>query len=104
MIELVQLLQELVSHELATANAKKPLFHSPHEAYGVIEEEFAETVDETEHMAEAFKAFRKAVHKDENITSPIRKLRTHAVMCAAEAIQVAAMCDKAIISKEGFDE
>jgi hypothetical protein len=94
----------LVNKELETANSKKPLFHSPHEAYGVIEEEFSEMADEAQQMGKAFEGFRQAVHKDEEITPTLRQMRKRAVLCAAEAIQVAAMCDKAIMSKEGFDE
>ena len=104
MMELVEFVNNLVGHELAKANSKKPLFHSPHEAYGVIEEEVSEMVDEKEAAVEAFEGFRKAVHRDEEITPTVRQIRMHAVLCAAEAIQVAAMCDKAIMSKEGFDE
>jgi len=100
MEKIIQGVQRLAMQELIRANEKKPLFASDHEAYGVIAEEVEETVGEVEDMKLYANLFKCSVFKDQDTEESIRKLRASAVLCAAEAIQVVAMCDKQVISKD----
>lgn len=93
----------LVIKELDRANKKNPLFHSDHEAFGVIDEEVRETIDEAESIVIRFAGFRAAVHKDGSKKlkgGAIASIKEAAVRCACEAVQVAAMCDKWVQSNE----
>lgn len=93
----------LVIKELDRANKKNPLFHSDHEAFGVIDEEVRETIDEAESIVIRFAGFRTAVHKDGSKKlkgDAIASIKKAAIRCACEAVQVAAMCDKWVQSNE----
>lgn len=95
-------IDKLIEEELVRANSKFPLFHSEHEGVAVIEEEITEANDDFVMMMERFKGFKSGVYHDEteysahNI-SMVKKSAKHAV---AELLQVCAMCDKFIESKE----
>ena len=71
-------IQELVDEELKEANEKYPLFHSYHEAYKEWED----------------------IKRDEVNKSSFAFIKYHALNAAAEAIQIAAMCDKERMKKE----
>ena len=106
MKELQRDIEYLVSEELTRANKKNPLFHSDHEALGVIDEEVRETIDEAASMVTKFTGFRTAVHKDGSKKlkgGAIASIKEAAVRCACEAVQVAAMCDKWVQSQEKSD-
>lgn len=101
MEQIIKGVQELSLHELIMANMKFPLFASDHEAYGVICEEVEETSSELQKMKDSLEIFKRCVFGDMALTDKevaIRKLRASAVLCAAESIQVIAMCDKQIMS------
>lgn len=103
MKELQRDIEYLVSEELIRANKKNPLFHSDHEALGVIDEEVWETIDESESIIVRYTGFRTAVHKDGSKKlkgDAIASIKEAAVRCAYEAVQVAAMCDKWVQSNE----
>lgn len=107
MKELQRDIEYLVSEELIRANKKNPMFHSDHEAFGVIDEEVRETIDESELIIAGCAGFRTAVHRDysRNVKGDaIVIIKEAAVRCACEAVQVAAMCDKWVQSKEKSDE
>ena len=102
MQEIVKGINALATEELIRANKSFPLFRSDHEALGVLYEEVNETQIEMDGMNRAFTLFRISVFsnreqwkKDEDI----KQLRMAAVLCAAEAIQTVAMCDKYVMSK-----
>lgn len=61
MKELQRDIEYLVSEELTRANKKNPLFHSDHEAYGVIDEEAKEMMDEAELIVAGCAGFRTSV-------------------------------------------
>lgn len=100
MEKIIQGVQRLAMQELIHANEKKPLFASDHEAYGVLAEEVYETECECKQMCDWLEQFKIATFKDCDARTAVRKLRASAVLCAAEAIQVVAMCDKQVISKD----
>ena len=94
-------LEPLVVNELYRANLVNPQFHSSHEALGVIGEEVWECDSEHSDMIEIFECLVASVFDDKYIEAKRYSdtLRRHALDLAAEAIQVAAMCDKYILGK-----
>lgn len=102
MKELQRDIEYLVSEELTRANKKNPLFHSDHEALGVIWEEVTECNTENERIRFCFDAFMETVFNDIDKLKHDRvsKLYDAAVLCACEAVQVAAMCEKWVMSNE----
>lgn len=93
-------IQRLVNEELKEANKKYPLFHSDHEAYAVIKEEVEECEDDMREMQMVLSYFWNRVKRDKNSDDIIQGIKKIAMHAAAEAIQVAAMCDKALIGRE----
>ena len=89
-------IQKLVDKELEEANKKYPLFHSDHEAYAVIKE-CEEDIRKMEMVLSYFWSNTKRDKNSDNLIEGMKKISMHA---AAEAIQVAAMCDKASIGRE----
>ena len=103
MKELQRDIEYLVSEELTRANKKNPLFHSDHEAFGVIDEEVREVIGEVGLIAANCTEFRDATYKDsvfDTKADAILRIKIAAVKCACEAVQVAAMCDKWVMSNE----
>lgn len=107
MQELIEAVQKLSDEELERANKKFPMFHSQHEAYGVIKEEIKETEAEYEKINDNIESFFYVVMKDSGAFQEkdrLVRLKQHAMLCAYEAIQVAAMAQKAIDSMEKKEE
>ena len=95
MIEkLVKEIQPLVGKELDRAMAKNPPFHSAHEAYAVIREEVEEGREELDCIEDLLRFIWRDIRLDSVAWERVALLREHAIDCAAEMIQVAAMCDK----------
>ena len=90
-------IEELAKLELEAANSRHPLFASNHEAYAVILEEVEEATEELAHIKSLLSLSWKSVRHDykDNFFNDIGKV---ALSLAQEAIQVAAMCDKALMS------
>lgn len=84
----------LVDKELTAANKRFPQFHSAHEGYAVILEEF----DEAKEQLEAAELFLDHMWDNVRHDSPARlsaeSLMMFSINAACEAIQVAAMCRK----------
>lgn len=104
MRELKAELNLAVSKEYTRANLKFPMFHSNHEALGVIDEEVEEALQEVYDLVTTFGDYRVAVHHDDisMMIKCLADMREIALLGACELIQVAAMCDKAIESNERF--
>ena len=102
MKEIIAEVNALSTGELIRANKQNPLFYSDHEAFGVIDEEVEESFIEAQKMCSYRAMFRDALHCDceEDKRLGVTELRKAAVLCACEAIQVIAMCDKFFMSKE----
>lgn len=75
-------------------------FHSPHEAYGVIAEELMEARTEMSCLTGAEAALLRVIHRNdpELYRNSLIEARKAAMNAAAELVQVAAMCNKAIYS------
>ena len=93
-------IQKLVDKELEEANKKYPLFHSNHEAYAVIKEEIEECEDDMREMQMVLSYFWVRTKRDKNSDDLIIGIKKSAMHAAAEAIQVAAMCDKFLLKEE----
>lgn len=86
--------RELVKVELAAANERFPQFHSQHEGYAVILEEFEEMKEQAE-AAERFLTYMwDRVKHDSPAKSQVENVMLFSENVACEAIQVAAMCKK----------
>lgn len=91
----------LAAEELADANTKHPpTFNSMHEAYAVIKEEVEEMNSDMEYMKHHFEVAWNLVKKDGDCTDCIERTKQFAISAVQEAIQVIAMCDKALNSTE----
>lgn len=102
MEKIEEALEPIVVEELARANEKFPQFHSSHEGYAVIREEAEETGEAYQnmesHMTRMWILLR--TNWDEEALECVLAVRDRAMDVAAEAIQVAAMCDKYMNMKE----
>lgn len=101
-------IENLVKKELLSSNRKYPLFHSGHEAYAVILEEYDEAWEELVGVNEGVRSIWQNV-KEDNISKELKEVileaKDRAVKLACEAVQVAAMLDKFIMSfEEQFNE
>lgn len=93
--------RDLAHDELERANREHTFFSSSHEAFGVILEELEETVEAMENFHKKNLKFWEQTKKDASRNEKRVTLvdaRTEAVEMACEAIQLIAMCEKAIIS------
>ena len=89
---------DLALEEQIRANEQYPLFHSPHEAYGVLAEEVDEMFFEANQVKEELKNMWEMVKDDMDIEPKAREIRWKAVCVAQESIQVIAMCNKLLQS------
>lgn len=103
------MIEKLINDELRAANKKFPLFSSWHEAYAVILEEVEEAQDEMTMLKEErlprFWSRVKNKHvSPASYAGDMGAIRGYAVRAIEELIQVAAMCDKAVISLAGEEK
>lgn len=96
---LIEKVEKEIQEELKRANEKFPLFHSDHEALAVIEEEVHEAHIEHIDLNIVFEHFKEAVFNDNADNEHLNDIKYHALQGACELIQVAAMADKFILSK-----
>jgi len=97
------MIEKLIEEELQKANKKFPLFSSWHEAYAVILEEVQEAQEEVSMMGELeveclWTNIRSKKASEADRFTNIGEIRGYAVRAIEELIQVAAMCDKAVMS------
>ena len=97
------MIEKLINEELQNANKKFPLFSSWHEAYAVILEEVEEANNEADVMCNLYldrlwQDIRAKASSEADRFVDIGIVRGHAVRAIEELIQVAAMCDKAVMS------
>lgn len=101
MKKLLEQVQKLADDELKMANEQFPLFASNHEGAAVILEEVEEADDEMDWIDELYQCLWKDVKDDEpeNVMERAGEMKVHAIRCACECIQVAAMCEKIKMKK-----
>lgn len=106
MKEIIKWVERLVADELERANEEFPLFHSKHEAYGVLLEEFAEAHDEWEHFVSMISDTGSCAFndRDEELKRSRMHARHRAMYCIAELIQCVAMLDKWTQSEDKWNE
>lgn len=97
------MIEKLINKGLQEANKKFPLFSSWHEAYAVILEEVEEAREEVSMMGELeieslWINIRSKKARESDRLTDIDEIRGYAVRAIEELIQVAAMCDKAVMS------
>lgn len=94
MQKLMEPIKQMVIDETVRAIAVYGEFHSTHEAFCVAKEECEEAAEELEainkHMGSAWALIRSDMPCDRQITA----IGERAVMLAAEAVQIAAVCAK----------
>lgn len=99
------MIEKLINDELRAANKKFPLFSSWHEAYAVILEEVEEAGEETitiQHRLDTlWLDVRSKRSSEADKFKSIGEIRGLATRAIKELIQVAAMCDKAVMSLAG---
>lgn len=94
--------ERLVRKELKSANEKFGMFHSQHEGYAIILEEFEEAHDDLIDLELEIKRlwnYVKCDISDEELYRNLVATKIKAVSLAVEAIQVAAMAQKFVDSK-----
>ena len=90
----------LVDKELADANERFPQFHSQHEGYAVILEEFEEMKEQAEAAERVLTYMWDRVKHDSPAKSQVENVMLFSENVACEAIQVAAMCKKFLEMEE----
>ena len=91
--------KRLVKIELAEANRKFRMFASNHEGVAVIQEEAVEAAREMDALRRELNAIWMGVYSNDPQIST-KGVYDRAVALAVEAIQVAAMCEKWVMSNE----
>ena len=94
-----KIIHKLIEEELAEANKKHPLFADLHHAYADIKEEVEELHEELVGIEGLLGDMWGCVRADCGADWVLRQLQAHAIYAAQEAIQVAAMAQKALDSK-----
>lgn len=94
--------EKLVQKELESANKKFPMFHSDHEGYAVLKEEVEEAETDLMNIKDVLSVLWRYIKR--NVEVPKKRQAELVKMCAielaVEAIQVAAMAQKFIDSKQ----
>lgn len=93
-----KIIHKLIEEELAEANKKHPLFADAHHAYAVIKEEVEELHEELVACEGLLSDMWHRIREDMGAEDVLRQLQAHAIYAAQEAIQVAAMAQKALDS------
>ena len=105
MTKLIAAVEQLVNEEYDRASKDHgERFHSLHEAFGVLMEEFEETRDELETVSRFLNGFWKEVKRDSCDIVFLNEAKKSAINLACEAIQVAAMAHKARQGVKNDDE
>ena len=86
--------ENLVEKELASANERFPQFHSPHEGWAVLREEYDELEEEVHQLDGEINCYLWGSVKRNTAADNVEAIRLRAIAAACEAIQVAAMAQK----------
>lgn len=94
----------LVYKELASANERFPQFHSPHEGWAVLREEYDELEEEVHQLDGEINCYLWGSVKRNTTADNVEAVQQRAIAAACEAIQVAAMARKYLDMLEREDE
>lgn len=86
--------EKLVEKELASAKARFPRFHSPHEGWAVLREEYDKLEEEVHQLDGEINCYLWGSVKRNTAADNVEAIRMRAIAAACEAIQVAAMAQK----------
>ena len=94
-------IEQAVCYELQNiVKVHDPTYHSPHEGYAVLLEEYQEAIEDTRFMSNRLECVWHAVRNDDpkTLLNNLGEVREFALALAEEAIQCAAVCEKFIES------
>lgn len=93
-------IERMIADELRSANEQFPPFHSFHEAYGVIKEEVEEASFVMNGIKSGFDWFWENVKCNDEVYAfdELADVKKYAFELIKEAVQICAMCQKAIDS------
>lgn len=94
-----RIIHGLIETELAEANKQHPLFADSHHAYAVIKEEVEELHEELVACEGLLSDMWHRIREDMGTECTLWQLQAHAIYAVQEAIQIAAMCQKALDSE-----
>ena len=100
MLRIKEAVEEAASLEHKRSYEKHPAFNSAHEGYAVIAEEVDEAMMEMEYVMKNTSQLWERTKRDADTVPCVDRIKIFAINCAAELIQVIAMCDKYAASKE----
>lgn len=91
--------RELVREELRRIKTPEKKFHSPHEAWAVLTEEVEEADKELAKVITGNTLLKDMVFEEysgSDLVEQLNQIKANAINLSAEAVQVAAVCDKFI--------
>ena len=99
---LTEELTEITEREAARADKKWPRYASHHEAYAVLLEEVLEAQEELIKLRHALDLYWGAIrnNRTEDFDDLLYTIRRQALLCAAESVQAAAVCERALQTME----
>lgn len=86
--------EKLVEKELESANERFPQFHSPHEGWAVLREEYDELEEEVHQLDGEINCYLWGSVKRNTTADNVEAVKQRAIAAACEAVQVAAMAQK----------
>lgn len=99
-----QVREAVISEHNRAAQLHGPAHASHHEAYAVILEEYCEAKDAKNAFMDCFQTYWDGVRHDNVSRCNIANMQHYAMQAAAEWVQVAAMCKKAVAKKVNSDD
>lgn len=86
--------EKLAGKELASANERFPQFHSPHEGWAVLREEYDKLEEEVHQLDGEINCYLWGSVKRDTTADNVEAVVSRAIAVACEAIQVAVMAQK----------
>lgn len=102
MTEILQTIEQEAQTEAARADKKWPHYASHHEAYAVLLEEVQEAWSELKGLRHALNLYWGAIRNNctDDYAELLELIRKQSLLCAAEAVQAAAVCNRALQNME----